>query len=84
MANKEKVRMVLAVLKGENIGPDKCPLYEFKDGKFEIVDGELIGDMEQIGYIDFPKGFDVVQLPLSEKDKQEIEMIERGESPYHN
>ena len=78
MANKEKVQMILAIVKGEKIVKGQCPVFEFKDGVFSIENGELKGELVQVGVCEFIPGFEVINLPCSEKDEQEIEAIKSG------
>jgi hypothetical protein len=72
MADKYKVERLISVMKGKASSlSGLCPVYEFLDG---IIGNELV----KVGEESFIPGFALIQYPLSEKDKQEIEDIEQG------
>ena len=75
MADKYKVERIIGVIKGKAPILSKCPVYEFKDG---IIGNELV----LVGYDNFIPGFDIIQYPLSEKDKKELEDIKNGVKTY--
>ena len=75
MADKYKVERIISVIKGKAPVSSKSKVYEFKDG---IIGGELVF----VRYEDFIPGFDIIQYPLSEKDKKELEDIKNGVKTY--
>ncbi len=82
MADKHKVQMIMALVKGEDLSrfSGRCPVFEFKDGVFDVdEDGNPHGELIQVGWQDFAPGFELINMPLTEKDRREIEDIKQGQ-----
>ena len=72
MADKYKIERLISMIRGNASSFSfKCPVFEFLDG---IIGNELV----QVGEDDFIPDFGIIRYPLTDNDKEEIELIKNG------